>query len=331
MAIVTKPLPLPVWAESGEKTQPSNAEIAEGWPLSATPPSRQRFNWILGYSAQIGRYLMQNGIASWDADETYPPGAVVLHEGKLWVAQRENHGVQPGTSQDDWGGSSGIIVDDSGNDLMTLIEQLREKDAALDAKDAALDAKDAALDAKDAALDAKDADLQAQIDQLKNSSGGGVSKIIAGTGVTVSPVEGTGEVTISATGGGGGGGGGGGVIPPSPGDHSLDAGFWRIIVGSGRTITGYMDTVTMPKPLGAVLAISVTEYNAVGWGAPGPNGEVTEPITVYGTTAHADGDKFYMSGASQMPGDVWKYRHGLGFQYIAIGENPDYVPPAPAP
>ena len=307
MTIVTKPLPLPVWAESGEKVQPSNAEIAEGWPLSATPPSRQRFNWILGYSAQIGRYLMQNGIASWDADETYPPGAVVLHDGKLWVSQRENHGVPPGTSQADWGGSSGIIVDDSGNDLMTLIEQLREKDAA---------------------LDAKDADLQAQIDQLKNSSGGGVSKIIAGEGVTISPANGTGDVTISAT---GGGGGGGGVIPPSPGDHSLDAGFWRIIVGSGRTITGYMDTVTMPKPLGAVLAISVTEYNAVGWGPPGPNGEVTEPITVYGTTAHADGDKFYMSGASQMPGDVWKYRHGLGFQYIAIGENPDYVPPAPAP
>ena len=36
MAIVTKPLPLPVWAESGEKVQPSNAEIAEGWPLSAS-------------------------------------------------------------------------------------------------------------------------------------------------------------------------------------------------------------------------------------------------------------------------------------------------------
>lgn len=303
MAIVTKPLPLPVWAESGEKVQPSNAEIAEGWSLSATPPSRQRFNWVLGYSSQIGRYLMQNGIASWDADETYPPGAVVLHDGKLWVSQRENHGVPPGTSQADWGGSSGIIVDDSGNDLMTLIEQLREKDAA---------------------LDAKDADLQAQIDQLKNSSGGGVRKIIAGTGVTVSPVEGSGEVTISAT-------GGGDVIPPSPGDLSLDVGFWRIIVGTGGTITGYLDTVTMPKPLGAVLAISVTEHNAVGWGPPGPNGEVTGPITVYGTAVHADRDKFYVSGAKQAPGDVWKYSGGLGIQYIAIGENPDYVPPTPAP
>ena len=311
MAIVTKPLPLPVWAESGEKVQPSNAEIAEGWPLSATPPSRQRFNWILGYSAQIGRYLMQNGIASWDADETYPPGAVVLHEGKLWVSQRENHGVPPGTSQADWGGSSGIIVDDSGNDLMTLIEQLRKKDAA---------------------LDAKDADLQAQIDQLKNSSGGGVSKIIAGEGVTISPAGGTGDVTISAS------GGGGGVLPPTPGDQFLDAGFWRIIVGTGTTITGYMDTVTMPKPLGAVLAISVTEHNAEGWGPPGPNGEVTNGVTVFGTAPHPDADKFRLSCAAwDTAQNKWFYpglasaSGSVAIQYIAIGENPDYVPPAPAP
>lgn len=299
MAIVTKPLPLPVWAESGEKVQPSNAEIAEGWPLSATPPSRQRFNWILGYSAQIGRYLMQNGIASWDADETYPPGAVVLHDGKLWVSQRENHGVQPGTSQADWGGSSGIIVDDSGNDLMTLIDQLREKDTV---------------------LDAKDADLQAQIDQLKNSSGGGVGKIIAGAGISVNPASGTGDVTVSST-----------VSAPDTGGKVADIGAWRIIVGTGATTTGYLDTVTMPKPLGAVLAISVTEHNAVGWGPPGPNGEVTGAITIYGTSAHADRDKFYVSGAKQAPGDVWKYSGGLGIQYIAIGENPDYVPPTPAP
>lgn len=307
MAIVTKPLPLPVWAESGEKVQPSNAEIAEGWPLSATPPSRQRFNWVLGYSAQIGRYLMQNGIASWDADETYPPGAVVLHEGKLWVAQRENHGVPPGTSQADWGGSSGIIVDDSGNDLMTLIEQLREKDTA---------------------LDAKDADLQTQIDQLKNA--GGVSKIVPGTGVTVSPVEGTGEVTISAT--------GGGVIPPGPGDRALDAGFWRLIVGTGTTITGYLDTVTMPKPLGAVLAIAVTEHNAEGWGPPGPNGEITNGVTVFGTAPHPDADKFKLSVATwDTVQNKWFYpglasvSGGVSIQYIAIGENPDYVPPTPAP
>ena len=169
-----------------------------------------------------------------------------------------------------------------------------------------------------------------------SATGGAVQKIVAGTGVTVSPVDGTGEVTISAT--GGGGGGGGGVIPPSPGDHSLDAGFWRIIVGTGVTITGYLDTVTMPKPLGAVLAIGVTEHHAVGWGAPGPNGEVTGTVTVFGTAPHPDADKFKLSVATwDIMQNKWFYPGltslpgGVAIQYIAIGENPDYVPPTPAP
>ena len=305
MAIVTKPLPLPVWAESGEKVQPSNAEIAEGWPLSATPPSRQRFNWILGYSAQIGRYLMQNGIASWDADETYPPGAVVLHEGKLWVAQRENHGVPPGTSQADWGGSSGIIVDDSGNDLMTLIEQLREKDAA---------------------LDAKDADLQAQIDQLKNSSGGGVSKIIAGEGVTISPADGTGDVTISAS--GGGGGGGGGVTPPPPPDPDggvMDYGGWRIMMGKGNTTSGYLDEIDFVAPFDGVFAISITEGNAVGWGAPGAGNSIPEGPSVFGWTRHPTdpNNKFLLSVGLRNGAGDFIYTPGVTFSYIAYGKKPE--------
>ena len=173
--------------------------------------------------------------------------------------------------------------------------------------------------------------------ELLAGSGDVVQKIVAGTGVTVSPVEGTGEVTISAT-GGGGGGGGGGVIPPSPGDHSLDAGFWRIIVGTGTTITGYLDTVTMPKPLGAVLAISVTEAHAVGWGTPGPNGEVTGTVTAFGTSPHPDPDKFKLSCAAwDTVRNKWYYSGlsenggSVSIQYIAIGENPDYVPPTPAP
>lgn len=301
MAIVTKPLPLPVWAESGEKVQPSNAEIAEGWPLSATPPSRQRFNWILGYSAQIGRYLMQNGIASWDADETYPPGAVVLHEGKLWVAQRENHGVPPGTSQADWGGSSGIIVDDSGNDLMTLIDQLREKDTA---------------------LDAKDADLQAQIDQLKNSSGGGVSKIVAGEGVTISPSNGTGDVTISAT------GGGGGVTPPPPPDPDggvMDYGGWRIMMGRGNTTSGYLDEIDFVAPFDGVFAINITEGNAVGWGAPSAGNSIPEGPSVFGWTRHPTdpNNKFLLSvGLRNGDGD-FIYTPGVTFSYIAYGKKPE--------
>ena len=278
MAVTERPLLAPVWAETGETVRPTDAEISEGWPLSATPPSRQRFNWILGWLAQSVAYLRQCGIPPWDPEEDYPADAVVIHNHGLWVSKRENTNVAPGTSPDDWAGAAELLA----------------------------------------------------------GSGGVVQKIVAGTGVTVSPVEGTGEVTISAT--GGGGGGGGGVIPPTPGDHSLDAGFWRIIVGTGTTITGYLDTVTMPKPLGAVLAIGVTEANAVGWGAPGPNGEVTMGVTVFGTSPHPDADKFKLSVAAwDTAQNKWFYpglasaSGGVAIQYIAIGENPDYVPPTPAP
>ena len=276
MAIVTKPLLAPVWAETGETVRPTDAEISEGWPLSATPPSRQRFNWILGWLAQNTTYLRQTGIPPWDAEESYPVDAVVTHNHGLWVAKRKNTNVAPGTSPDDWAGAAELLA----------------------------------------------------------GSGDLVQKIVAGTGVTVSPVEGTGEVTISAT-GGGGGGGGGGVIPPGPGEQSTDIGAWRIIVGTGTTITGHLDTVTMPKPLGAVLAISVTEASAEGWGAPGPDGEVTGTVTAFGTAPHPDPDKFKLSCAAwDTVLNKWYYsgaRGSVSIQYIAIGENPDYVPPTPAP
>ena len=104
------------------------------------------------------------------------------------------------------------------------------------------------------------------------------------------------------------------------------------------TTTGYLDTVTMPKPLGAVLAIGVTEHHVDGWGPPGPNGEVTMGVTVFGTSPHPDADKFKLSVAAWDTGqNKWFYpglasaSGGVAIQYIAIGENPDYVPPAPAP
>ena len=299
MAVTEKPELAPVWAESGDTVRPTDAEISEGWPLSATPPSRQRFNWILGWLAQNTAYLRQTGIPPWDAEESYPVDAVVIHNHGLWVAKRENTNVAPGTSPDDWAGAAELLA--GSGDLVQKI-------------------------VAGTGVDISPPEGTGEV-TISVTGGSGVQKIVAGSGVVISPAEGTGEVTISAT----GGGGGGGVIPPGPGEQSTDIGAWRIIVGIGATITGYLDTVTMPKPLGAVLAISVTEHNAVGWGPPGPNGEVTGPITLYGTTAHADRDKFYVSGAKQAPGDVWKYSGGLGIQYIAIGENPDYVPPTPAP
>ena len=108
---VEKPLLAPVWAETGETVRPTDAEISEGWPLSATPPSRQRFNWILGWLAQSVAYLRQTGIPLWDPEEDYPADAVVIHNHGLWVSKRENTNVAPGTSPDDWAGAAELLAD----------------------------------------------------------------------------------------------------------------------------------------------------------------------------------------------------------------------------
>ena len=306
MSVTKRPLLAPVWAETGETVRPTNAEISEGWPLSATPPSRQRFNWILGWLAQSVAYLRQSGVPLWDPEEDYPADAVVIHNHGLWVSKRENTNVAPGTSPDDWAGAAELLAGSGG-----VVQKI----------------------VAGTGVTVSPAEGTGKV-TISATGGGGVSKIIAGEGVTISPAGGTGDVTISAS----GGSGGGGVIPPTPGDHSLDVGFWRIIVGTGTTITGYLDTVTMPKPLGAVLAIGVTEHNVGGWGPPGPNGEVTNGVTVFGTAPHPDADKFRLSCAAwDTAQNKWFYpglasaSGGVAIQYIAIGENPDYVPPAPAP
>ena len=316
--IVDRPETAPAWAQTasaGDVERPSDAFISAGWVQSAEPPYRQYFNYVLGSSAQGLKYMLQNGIPKWVNDESYPADAVIIHDHKMWRAVRDNIGVTPGTSADDWTGVASMITDDQGNPITGGVKEIVAGDN----------------------ITIAEADGVVTINATGGGGGGsgGVQKIVAGTGVTVSPVDGTGEVTISAT---GGGGGGGGVIPPSPGDHSLDVGFWRIIVGTGVTITGYLDTVTMPKPLGAVLAIGVTERDAGGWGAPGPNGEVTGTVTVFGTAPHPDADKFKLSVATwDTVRNKWYYpgltgsHGGVSIQYIAIGENPDYVPPTPAP
>lgn len=98
----TKPTALPAWAESGDKVQPTNAEIQTGWPLSSTPPSRQRFNWVLNYVAQAVRYLMQRGIPEWDAAEDYPQYARVQRNGDVYTAVAANANVTPGTDPAKW-------------------------------------------------------------------------------------------------------------------------------------------------------------------------------------------------------------------------------------
>ena len=151
---------------------------------------------------------------------------------------------------------------------------------------------------------------------------GGVTKLIAGPNITLSPASGTGEVIISAA-----GGGGGGVTPPPPPDPNggvLDYGGWRIMMGRGNTATGYLDPVNFVAPFDGVFAISITEGNAVGWGAPGAGNRVPKGPSVFGWTRHPTdpNNKFLISvGLRNGEGD-FIYTPGVTFSYIAYGKKP---------
>ena len=89
---LTKPPVLPPWAEAGDKVQPTNAEIQTGWPLSNTPPARQRWNWILNFLANGVRYLTRRGLPDYGADETYMIGdRVIGDDGKTYRSIQDNN------------------------------------------------------------------------------------------------------------------------------------------------------------------------------------------------------------------------------------------------
>lgn len=101
---ITKPPVLPAWADAGDKVQPSNAELSVGWPVSSTPPSRQRFNWVLNFVANAVRYFSRRGMPDYDAAETYMTGdRVIGDDGKTYRSLVDNNTAQtPSTSPAKW-------------------------------------------------------------------------------------------------------------------------------------------------------------------------------------------------------------------------------------
>ena len=124
-------------------------------------------------------------------------------------------------------------------------------------------------------------DLCAKTANCGYSTGGGtagVTKLIAGTNITLSPASGTGEVTINAA---GGSGGGVGIVTGDGKNGFFDIGNIRVQWGTFTTTTGNLDTVTMKYPFGSTpYTLIVMERVAIGWGAADPM------PTVYGTQDH---------------------------------------------
>jgi hypothetical protein len=106
MTDYTKPPVQPAWAESGDRSDPpSNPELQEGWALTNTPPTRQRFNWILNWLANGVRYFMQRGLPDWDAAESYREGSLVIGpDMQTYRGLRSNTGANPTSSPLDWVG-----------------------------------------------------------------------------------------------------------------------------------------------------------------------------------------------------------------------------------
>lgn len=117
---LTKPPVLPPWAEAGDKVQPTNAELQTGWPLSNTPPARQRWNWILNFLANGIRYLTRRGMPDYGADETYMIGdRVIGDDGKTYRSIQDNNtGNAPSASPlwwERWGFSKSELTAELNN------------------------------------------------------------------------------------------------------------------------------------------------------------------------------------------------------------------------
>ena len=201
-------------------------------------------------------------------------------------------------------------------------------------------------------------DLCAKTSSCGHSTSGGpaagVTKLIAGTNITLSPASGTGEVTINAAGGSGGGGGTAGItsissnspeikVSPATGIGNViltflggnvtgngqngffDIGNIRVQWGTFTTTTGNLDTVTMQYPFGsAPYTLIAMERHASGWGAVDPM------PTVYGTQDHPTdpAHKFLVSCVRVLnneqaaaTGKRTKYEQANG-QWFGIGLKP---------
>jgi hypothetical protein len=82
MTTYAKPSVGPAWAETASNPADiitmTSSDVSAGWPLSGTPPSRQRFNYLLNWCTNAVRYFMQRGIVDYDAAETYQLNALVI-------------------------------------------------------------------------------------------------------------------------------------------------------------------------------------------------------------------------------------------------------------
>lgn len=94
MVDFTKPSEInKIWSEAGDKTNPGDAKISQGWIVEAPP--RQTFNFLINRQDAALAYLNQKGIPIWDSTTEYINGKsyVQASDGKIYRS------IQTGTNQ----------------------------------------------------------------------------------------------------------------------------------------------------------------------------------------------------------------------------------------
>jgi hypothetical protein len=115
---ITKPVVRPVWASlaaAAALVDPDTitaSYVANGWPLSSTPPARQFWNWVLNYCMNGVAYFSRRGITDWDSNQTYSTYDVCLAtNGVVYQSlQANNTNNTPQTSPAFWGGLNGYAL-----------------------------------------------------------------------------------------------------------------------------------------------------------------------------------------------------------------------------
>ena len=114
MAIDTEAKKIELWANTGDRLEPSDVGIDEslGWTVgyeqqgSGLEPEREVFNTLVRRITGWWLQWLRHGVLPYDADLVYDAGAFVNHSEKLWRCIQQNGSgyvvVEPGTDNDFW-------------------------------------------------------------------------------------------------------------------------------------------------------------------------------------------------------------------------------------
>ena len=107
---------LETWASSGDKVAPDVSKMAQGWLMAERPPY-EYMNWLQNEFGKKLNHLLMYGGAEWNANTTYPVGAMVTHSGEPWVALIANSNSTPTAVNVNWTTAAGDVVDDTSPQL----------------------------------------------------------------------------------------------------------------------------------------------------------------------------------------------------------------------